>query len=412
MIDIRKKRILGRLFKKYREKYNKSIIEIEHANISAIKTLYCSFNGEIIKNDDFYINYCNFFNHEYKEDSSLDSWLNNYIVRIIHAFDYYEEDSFNILYEEFANKISDLKEYAIYHEYYLIIQLLFNYYGKNQYLRLEEVEDYLELIDIELFPKELRLYFLDYMFRSNNNYIGNKELPGIIVEKMIKIDKCHYLTKYVQAFICKYNSNFLDSLKYLEDCKLEAKDKNNVYRETQCLLALYGTYRNIDQSLANKVSEDLLKIKEKSIPNNLKLSINYSVGMQDYLEGRYLRAYELFNEILINQNSNMSLLFQCSICSRLDKKFPKELFSNEIENRYDFIYLNYFRMKQNQVDNVKLAKYILNEIIPKKLKDEIYRNPYWSLFEYEMHDMADNDIKLRKYYVNFMKEEKKYCKDA
>ena len=134
--------------------------------------------------------------------------------------------------------------------------------------------------------------------------------------------------------------------------------------------------------------------------------------MQDYLEKRYERAYELFNENLICYNSLFTLLFQCSICSRLNIDFPEKLFSKEIENRYDFICLDYFRKKYNKIENESLAKYVLNTIIPKSLKDEEYRNPYWNLFEYEMHEMANKDTKLRKYYVRFMKELKKHCKDA
>ena len=58
----------------------------------------------------------------------------------------------------------------------------YEYFIEDGILRLEEVEDYLNLIDIDLLPKELSLYLLDYMFRSNWNYIGNKELIDIVNE--------------------------------------------------------------------------------------------------------------------------------------------------------------------------------------------------------------------------------------
>ena len=412
MISDKNKIILGKLFKKYKDEQNISIVDIEHASISSTKTLYQSFNGEIIFNDQFYIDYSKFFNHEYKYVEEINIWLSNFIVRMIQAFDYYEENEFDNLYNEFITKMNDYKDFAIYHEYYQVIQSLFNYYINNKYLRLEEVEDYLNLIDIDLLPKELSLYLLDYMFRSNWNYINKIELYDLILKKMNIVDENHYLTKYVNAFICKYKSNFIASIKYLRACHVESIDKHNSYRAAQCLLALYGTYRNIDQQMAKEVSIDLLELKEKNISNVLKININFSVGMQEYLEGRYERSYNLFQENISKYNSLMPLLFQCSICSRLGLEYPKELFSKEIEERYDFVYLDYFRKKCNQEENDKLAKYVLKTVIPKKLKDEVYRNPYWSLFEYEMYDMANNDIKLKKYYVNFMKEVKKCCKDA
>lgn len=413
MISDRKKIILGKLFKKYKEDQNISITDIEHTNISSINTYYNACKGKIIKNEQFYFSYCEFFNHVYKEDLEFDLWLDNYLLRMIHTFDYYEEKSFDNLFNEFVTEFNDYKDYAIYHEYYLVIQSLFNYYINNQYLRLEEVEDYLNLIDIDLLPKELCLYLLDYMFRSNWNYIGNQELPEIIVKQMESIDETHYITKYQRGFLSKFNSDYILALKMFKQCEDYSKDKNNRYRQIQVLLAIYAIYRNIDLTLAENTANILIELKEISnLSNVLRININYSVGMQEYLEGRYERAYDLFQENISKYNSIMPLLFQCSICSRLGLEYPKELFSKEIEERYDFIYLDYFRKKCNQEENDKLAKYVLKTVIPKKLKDEVYRNPYWSLFEYEMYDMANNDIKLKKYYVNFMKEVKKYCKDA
>ena len=412
MIESNTKIILGKLLKRYQNKTNHTIKDIEHLNISSTKTLYKAYNGEIISSDQFYIDYCNFYEHEYKEDIVFNSWLENYIPRMIHAFDYYEENNFNDLYHEFNTQFNEYKDYVIYHEYYQVIQSLFKYYIKNEYLRLEEVEDYLNLIEIDLLPKELSLYLLDYMFRSNWNHIGNKELPEIIVKKMESIDECHYITKYQKAYLYMLDNSFISALNYLNQCTIDSKDKNNTYREVQSLLAIYAIYRNIDVPMATKTANKLIELKKEiKLSSSLKHNINYSVGMQDYLEEKYERAYELFNENLIKYDSYSTLLFQCSVCSRLGLEYPKELFIKEIEERYDFIYLDYFRMKYNQAEKIKLAKYVLKIIIPKKLKNEVNRNPYWNLFEYEMQDMADRDIKLKKYYVNFMKEVKKYCKN-
>lgn len=412
MLKDNTRRILGKLFKKYREDQNISIIEIEHANISSTKTLYNAFNGETIVNDNFYIDYCEFYNHPYKFVDDIETWLSNFIIRVIHAFDYFEEAKFDILYEEFLNKFNGYEENAIYREYYQVIKSLFNYYRKNEYLRLEEVEDYFDLIDIELFSKELNLYLLDYMFRSNWNYIRNNELVTTIVKKMESIDGSHYLTRYQAGYYNMIKFNFIYALNDFNQCVEISKDRNNRYRELQSLLAIYAVYRNIDSSMQEEIANKLIELKDENVSNTIIQNINYTIGMNDYLEEKYERAYKLFNENITQYKSYMPLLFQCSICSRLNIEYPSILFSKEIENGYDFIYLDYFRQKYLQVDSVKLAKYVLNVIIPTRLKENIYKNPYWSLFEYEMLEMANKDIKIRKYYVNYMKEVKKYCKDA
>ena len=412
MIKDKKKIILGKLFKKYKEEQNITTVDIEYTNLSSTNTFYNACRGNIIKNDQFYIDYCKFFNHEYKEDITFDSWLENYIPRMIHSFDYYEENNFNDLYHEF-NAQFKYKDYAIYHEYYQVIQSLFKYYIKNEYLRLEEVEDYLNLIDIDLLPKELSLYLLDYMFRSNWNYINKRELYDVIVNKMNSIDESHYVSMYQTGFLHKSNCKFVKALDLFQSCYEKVKLQCNKYREVQSLLAIYAIYRNIDDSLALDAANKLVEYKTIStLPNSLKHNINYNVGMQDYLEGRYERAYELFNENLIKYHSYFTLLFQCSICSRLGLEYPKELFLKEIEGRYDFIYLDYFRMKHSQVDNIKLAKYVLKTIIPQKLKAEIYRNPYWSLFEYEMKDLAKKDKKINKYCLEYIDFLAKNCKNS
>lgn len=405
--------ILGKLFQRYTKQSKITTAEIEHADISSISTLYLSFKGNIIKNDQFYIDYCNFFKHEYKEDVKFDSWLENYIQKMIHVFDFYEEEHFNNLYNEFILKFNDFKECSIYHEYYQVIQSLFNYYKENIYLRLEEVEDYFDLIEIDLLPKELSLHLLDYMFRSNWNSIHKKDYFERIVNKMNVIDENHSVTMYQTGFLYKSNSNFIKALDLFKKCYEKAKLQQNQYRETLFLLAIYSIYRNIDQSLEEETANILMEYKkDKKLSNTLVHNINYNVGMQDFLEGRYERAYNLFNENLTKYHSYFTLLFQCSICSRFNYEYPKELLSKEIEDRYDFVCLEYFRMKQKLVDNEKLAKYILKTIIPEKLKDEAYRNPYWSLFEHEMKDLAQKDKKIKKYYFEFMNFLGKYCKNS
>ena len=90
----------------------------------------------------------------------------------------------------------------------------------------------------------------------------------------------------------KFNRNFIQSLNELNQCINDSKDKNNKYREVQSRLAIYAIYRNIDNLMAKETANMLIEYKKIStIPGSLKHSINYNVGMQDFLEGKYERAY-------------------------------------------------------------------------------------------------------------------------
>lgn len=407
----KKKKILGLLLKKYKDEQNITTIDIEHANISSTNTFYNACRGNIIKNDQFYIDYCIFFNHPLVIDERLEVWINNFETMLIQAIDLLDNDKIKNLHDEFISEMNYYKEMAIYHEYYFIINLLCNYYISNRYLTLEEIYEIFNLIDINLISKELSIMLLDICFRTNNNYIGNKELPNEILEKMEKIDKDNYYTLFVHAAIEKYECNFIQALAYFNKSYEIAKNKKNNNREIQSLMALYGIYRNIDKKKEESTAIELLKLKENSIPNKIKQSINYNVGMQDYLVGRYERAYELFMENIEKYYSYNCLLFLCSVCSHLNKKYPEILSMKELEDRYDFVYLNYFKKKYLNDSNIYLAEYILEAIFIEKLQYEKYREPYWNLFEYELNEMTKKDKKIRKYYLEYLELLKKTCEN-
>lgn len=411
MISDKNKKILGKLFKKYKEDQNISTIDIEHASISSINTYYNACKGEIIKNDEFYINYCKFFNHPLEINNIIDNWINEFDGKLYHVIDFLDNKAIKDLYDEFNIKLNDYKDYAIYHEYHYMIDLLCNYYISNRYLNLEEIYDVLDLVDIKLFSDELSILLLDISFRTNNNFIGNKELPNKILQRMEHIDKDSYYTLFVNGAVEKYGCNFMQALTYFNKSYDISRNKKNTNREIQSLMAVYGIYRNTDKKAEEYTANELLRLKNEQIPDKIKQSINYNVGMQDYLVARYERAYKLFVENIETYHSYNCLLFLCSVCSRLSKEYPELLISKKIEDRYDFVYLNYFRKKLINYDYIDLAEYILQEIFVDKLQYEKYREPYWNLFEYELNEMTKKDIKVRKLYLEYLNLMKTTCEN-
>lgn len=397
------KRLLGLLFKRYRNEFHVPISEIERADISSVNTLYVAMKGEIIKNNKFYLEYCKFYNREFIRKENFDEWIKGYIPKIIHAFDYLQEDSFERLYQEYIRELEPYKNSAIYHEYYIVLEVLFSYYLRTEYVRLEEVYKILDLIRIKIFDKELSLYILDFLFRCNYNYIFNQELPELIIHEMEKIDTCHYIYKYQKAFMHRISGNYMSALNLFNDCHTQAKKENNYNREVQALIAIYGIYQCIDESMEEKTSKELMVLKNNPIlPKRLKHNINYNIGMKDYADGNYERAYQLFNQNIHEYQYLHSLLYLCSICSRTNKEYPEVLNTEIVKERYDFECLNYFIMKQEGHEYLKLAQYIIDVICPSFLACKSIQQLDWELFEYELFEMAQKDIKIRKYYIEYM----------
>ena len=403
---------LGKHLNYYRIIKGKSVKEIEAENLSAFSTLYYASKGKIIKNDEFYLGYLNYFNIEYIRKENFEEWLSDYLIRLVHVFEYYEKNHFDELYQEMIQELAPYKDFAIYHEYMRVFEYLFSYYRKNTYLRLEEVNDCLVMIKTDIIEDELKILLLDLMFRSNNNFIGSYKLINKIIPWIIKF-KSHPIMKYQIAFYNEYECKFLVSLRLLEESLDSFNKQKNAYWKIKCSLAIYGIYRNIDNSMVKKAAKDLLDMKKaQNIPENLKRDINYSIGMDDYLNKRYKNAYELFMENIKNYQSLNELLFVCSICSHNQMEYPEELCEENIQTRYDADYLRYYLLMKEGASDDELVEYIMKVIMNNILKHEKYYHPYWSLIEFEIEQIAQRSVKHRKSYLDFQKKMKKILKDA
>ena len=152
--------------------------------------------------------------------------------------------------------------------------------------------------------------------------------------------------------------------------------------------------------------------RTQNIPNVLKKNMNYSIGMDNYLNKRYKNAYELFMENNKKYQSLNELLFVCGICSHKQMEYPKELCEENIKTRYDSDYLRYFLMVKEGASDDELVEYIMKRIIPDQLKYQKYFHPFWSLMEYEMEKIALRNTKHKKSYLNFRQKMNKFIKNA
>lgn len=407
---------LGKLFYYYRKKNHISFKELEFENLSSLSTLHYAEKGKIIKTDLFYDRYLSFYKLSFIHFEYFEEWLHDYLPRLFHVFEYYENHLFEVYYDEMRNHLEKYSNYVIYHEYYQIFEYLFKNYIKQVYMTEEEIKDALLLCDSKVFEEELQIYLLDNMARSNCNSIGNYLNLEVFYNRMVKLSSEHLLTKKEKAFILCCKCDFLSALNLYDECYEYALLHQNDYRICTSLLSKFGIYRNIDQSLTEKTIVELLKMKRlgKVYPTLLAF-LNYNVGMEFFLSERYEKAYELFMENLRCGNQPDGLLFILSICSRLNMEVPSFLSRDEILQRDDAIFLKYFRIKagidKRELDQKKredvLVEVILKEIYPIRLKQEKYFNPYWNVFEYEMRILALKNRRHRKYYIEFQNKMRK-----
>ena len=403
---------LGKHLNYYRIIKGKSVKEIEAENLSAFSTLYYASKGKIIKNDEFYLGYLNYFNIEYIRKENFEEWLSDYLTRLVHVFEYYEKNHFDELYQEMIQELAPYKNSVIYHEYMRVFEYLFSYYRKNTYLRLEEVNDCLVMIKTDIIEDELKILLLDLMFRSNNDFIGSYELVDKIKVWTLKFEY-HPLMKYQLAYCEEYECHFLKALNLLKDSLNIFEEQQNKYWQIKCRLSIYGVYRNTDDSLAQEEAEKLLEMKRtQNIPNVLKKNMNYSIGMDNYLNKRYDIAYQLFMENIESYQSLNELIFVCSICSHKQMEYPKELCEENIKTRYDVDYLRYYLLMKEGASDDELVEYIMKRIIPDQLKDQRYYHPFWSLMEYEMEKISLRNTKHKKSYLKFHQKMKKNLKNA
>ena len=411
LTETEKKR-LGKLFNYYRISKGKSIKEIEIEELSAYSTFHYATKGKVIKNDEFYFNYLNYFGMNFHRKEHFEEWLSDYLIRLVHVFEYYEEDHFDELYHEMIQELAPYKDSAIFHEYMHVFEYLFNYYRKNTYMRLEEVNDCLVMIKTDIIEDELKILLLDLMFRSNNDFIGSYMLADKIILYIQKFEN-HPMMKYQLAFYNKYECYFLKALELFKESLNMFKEQQNYYWQIKCRLSIYGIYRNTDDSLAQEEAEKLLEMKRtQDIPNVLKKNMNYSIGMDNYLNKRYDTAYQLFMENIESYQSLNELLFVCSICSHKQMEYPKELCEENIKTRYDADYLRYFLMVKEGASDDELVEDIMKCVIPNQLKDQKYYHPYWSLMEYEIEKVALRNTKYKKSYLKFRQKMNKFIKNA
>ncbi|WP_294562917.1 hypothetical protein [uncultured Traorella sp.] len=402
----------GKLFKYYRIRENVSVKDIEFFDRASYTTYRQAENGGMIRKDDFYDEFIQFYHKEFKRIENFDEWLNSYIPKAARAFEYFDEDYFAPLYKEMKEKLSDYKNCILYGEYYYLFKVLFQYYMENHYLNKDEIDDLLELMKLDIFEHDLLACMVECLYTSNFNYVYDQQYGKKIIDATCFL-RDEPLVRFYEATERESQCYFIQSMKMYEDLYDRWKEESNHYRMAKCVNALYTLGCNIDDAFAE---EKLIQLKEMidtcKLPKNFMLNVSYNIAMADMWAENYQEAFQRFMMIMEQRKDEASLFFSCYCCDRMDHAYPLKLLESNPDNEYMKDLLEYYRMKANDYDEEQLVRHIMKVILPKKLIQMKHMHPLWVIFDYELFNIANKKTKYKKYYLNYHEKMTKNCKDA
>lgn len=404
-LSIKEKERIGKLLKYYRKKNKVQWKEI--GSILSKSTYWKLENGKISKKIEIYNKLFNLYDLTYLEKDNFKEWFNDYLIRMNDALEYCIEEEYDSLIDELEKELGPYKNTIIYEQYYQVITYILNYYQYSKYMTMEEIEDCFLLFDCFDFEETIIDYLLETIFISNNNKHASYEVLNLVKNLLKEENPIHW---YLFAGYYKVNAQFDTALKYFKKSYEFWNNKNNYYRTVRSLIGKFMIYKNIDKIKANEIMDELLTIKENhNLNQQLLENINYTIAMYKYLEKEYCEAYSLFEENFKKKKNDRELLFMCAICSQLDKEIPIDIHdSNYIDHPYKE-YLYYFKLKHLNKENKELVAYIMQVIVPLKLEKQIYKQPFWEMFELELTNISLKDKRLAIQLVEYIQKKNKVC---
>lgn len=370
---------LGEIFKYLRITQNKSIIECTSTICSEylIKEIE---KGNIKSNDEIYDDLIKCYGYDFIEMTELFDWLNNYIPKIYHACDYMDEKQIDDLYNEYIHFFKNKESYIGYHQYYTLFKYLFSYYKDDSYIKKEEIEDGLKLI--EVIENELKILLLEVMHVSNWNDVGDYELYDEIVNYVDKF-KDNTIIKYYYACVQMSKYDVILKFKILNELQTQI-EKTNLFRIYKVKYGIFVV--NVDTNEKNAL-EMIYNFNEiidnKLLSKKLRYNICYSIGNFYYMKKNYCDAYKYFKKSYKISQSNYSLLFYSECAIQIGNELSDDLLNyNNIQG--DGIYTYYFRKIKEKSKYKELEKFIMKEVM-KQLKKERFIEPFWTLFERELN---------------------------
>lgn len=402
---------LGPLMGFYRKQCNMIYDDVRNENGPSIGTFRKIEKGYITKSDYIYDDCMELFSKKFKRKDNFEQWLVHYLPRLENALEFHDLTNLKILEQEFEQELSEYKEYCIYGEYYQVIHNLFQYNLRNQYLNMKEFERMYSLLKFKFLEIPLKIYLLELVYITANNVLCDFDKLMEISKLMVGLEE-NPIIMYLLANNEKCNSNFQTALEIYQRLEEYWRNRNNYYCMIKNELGIFTIYKNTDKSKAEDYAIKLKKIKNEQFSCLVNRIINYNVGMFYYYNNNLIEANELFSENILNYKNKKEWLYIGAISTMRGTDLPDEILAVDLSDEPTKEYIEYFRLKKKGVSNNTLAYYIMDTLIPQKLKYYKSKEPYWSIFEKELLELSKKSRSLSKFYFKYLEKMEYFLKKA
>lgn len=383
------KELLGRYFKYYREQSNIPIKQITSAGICEYRAYKRIEEGKS-SNEELIDSLLKYFNIDDGIVEILRK-INPLINELYDACEWYDNEKINKIIQIIKHQTYHYSSYPLIIELRNTLEIIKRQYISNEYLNEQEIYETFKLI--ELWNNQLSSLLIEVCGISNTNYIFSNEVYNLMNGLSFQENS---ICNYWKARLYIVDVNYVKAIEIYKFLIEYYTSNKNYIRKIRVKMRLFNIYRDIDHIKADSFANILMnELNNEIIPNQMKSSIYYNLGMYYYLNNDYTNAlfnFEKSNEI---ENGSMTTLFICSIKSRLNLSYSFKIKTNENDTNY--LYLKYYEMKFDKLSPRKLEDYILSNLVP-LLMNEKYEYPLWDMFNYETSQLVKETRNYKKYH--------------
>ena len=376
------KKLMGEYFKWRRIIDGKSMRKVSaDVNIS-YRTYRDIEHGIVKKNDDYYDDLQKYyfvnFDYDYKTYEECGALISN----LYDAVENNQDDLVLELTHQIQSKISKYKNYVYYKELDISMGVIDKYYTNKEYVQIDKINDVINLMN--LWNNHLSSILLEICERSNLNAHYSYEISDNLYKNIVIRDS---ISKSWYARECVMHVNYVDALEHYKEIIEYFDIQKNVHRKIQAMTRVFEIYRDIDQQKAKSYVKELNAILvDKLVSNVLKKNICYSIGMFYYYQEDYENAIKYYRQSYSYGKRDVCLLFIYACESKINKLQIEDFNPDKTFRHYP--YIQYYEYKINAIGYNELETYLMSKLIP-LLEKEIYKEPLWSMFEYELNQLVE-----------------------
>lgn len=376
------KKLMSHYFKYCRLKNNVLIKDI-------VKLIKCSYhtykdieNGIIKKDDEYYDNLNNFYNINF--NANYDNYFKclNEVSKLYKTVETYNYNEIELTINKMNDLIDEYNEYPYYKELKITLNYINNHYINKKNLTIEEI--YESITFMNLWNNELSSILVEICEKSNSVLHYDFNINNILYKKINIRDA---ISKYWYATECISNIEYIKGLNLFEELIFYFDNEKNTERKLLVMLRKFGVYRDIEPSKALKIIPELDQMLEKEqISDKLRKNICFSIAMFYYLNQQFSKAIEYYKIAYTYQKRSVTLLYIYACASKINALDKTTIDKDRKQSNLND-YLIYFELKAINHDYKELENYLMTTVLSLLMKDP-YREPLWSMFEYELNELV------------------------